>query len=203
MTISISGFYRSALTKRILLSLEMFGSDNTASNGATGKETEQESKKINVLDAVHLMAQAWKDVKPQTVSNCFKKAFSLPKDETRAADTMEDLNILGDVPVPANMDYEEFVALVEEDVVLGEITEDFDEDEEDEKEDEKEAEEQKEAKVDLKDCVKALFTVRAFCEQQGKAPPSVHDSLRWIEHECVILSSEKAKQKRITDFFKA
>ncbi len=62
---NVKGFFHSLPCKRLLVSLH--------SPKATALT---QVEKITVMDSVHIYSQAWKQVKAETMKNCFKKAFS-------------------------------------------------------------------------------------------------------------------------------
>ena len=45
------------------------------------------AKMITLVDAVHMLHQAWLDVKQQTIVNCFKKAGFVPEDDNSDYDS--------------------------------------------------------------------------------------------------------------------
>ncbi len=57
---------------------------------------------MEILDAIHMLTQAWSEVKMTTASNCFKKAFTVQEDESQKVD------VLADVVVSPNKGRKEF-----------------------------------------------------------------------------------------------
>ncbi len=79
-------------------------------------------KKITVLDAMHMATRAWKEVKQTTIANCFQNTFRLKESKAEHDEEEEDeFNALANVPVPANMQEEEFHALVEEEIEVEKV----------------------------------------------------------------------------------
>ncbi len=191
-----SGFYRSALSLRILAELE--AAEETGPKGGGGAINDPTvsnlAKKVTVLDAVHMLAKAWRDVKPSTIANCFNKAFSLPKDSNNIVND----DILADVTVPMSMNRGEFEELVNQDVKDGQID---DEDEIGDEEDEEDEADEADEKVTARECLAAVAKVRSFC-QQRKFNPIVHDALSLIQNACFLEARESQVQQKITDFFK-
>ncbi|XP_043368815.1 tigger transposable element-derived protein 4-like [Dermochelys coriacea] len=100
---NMKGHYRSKITNRINVALDV---DPNA-----GVQTVL--KTVNLLDCVHLVAEAWQDVKPTTISNCFRKSrFVVPEEGMRDEGIAESDDPLNDVPLPVNMEKEDLVAAV-------------------------------------------------------------------------------------------
>ncbi len=128
---------------------------------ASSKNASNTAKEIAVLDAVHMLADAWKLVKPSTIANCFRKAFN------RDADV--HMEVLADIPTPGNMDREEFEALVEQDVDNGKIEEEDDEQNVVEDEPgEVEQEMKQETKISYKECLECVAKVRNYCQERER-----------------------------------
>uniref|UniRef100_A0A674JH65 HTH CENPB-type domain-containing protein n=1 Tax=Terrapene triunguis TaxID=2587831 RepID=A0A674JH65_9SAUR len=109
---NMKGHYRSKIASRINVALDV---DPSA-------DVQTVLKTVNLLDCVHLVAEAWQDVKPTTISNCFWKGkFVVPEeggrdediaepekracvDETyhNAEDTQESEDDFDEVPSPTN-----------------------------------------------------------------------------------------------------
>lgn len=75
--------YRNYIVKKIVKDID----DDDSTNHS--EPAIQLSRKLTVLDAIHLLTRAWRDVTPTTIQNCFRKGgFSHPTaDETNTADT--------------------------------------------------------------------------------------------------------------------
>uniref|UniRef100_A0A8C3XKF6 HTH CENPB-type domain-containing protein n=1 Tax=Chelydra serpentina TaxID=8475 RepID=A0A8C3XKF6_CHESE len=100
---NMKGHYRSKIANRINLALDM---DPNA-------DVQTVLKTINLLDCVHLVAEAWQDVKPTTISSCFRKGKCVvPEEDVRDEDIAEFDDPLNNVPLPVNMDKEDLVAAV-------------------------------------------------------------------------------------------
>jgi len=65
-------------------------------------------KTINVLTAIRWIKKAWDEVKPQTITNCFRKTGALPQDQESEQDP--------------------FAGLEEDDTCLEELVHQFDSD---------------------------------------------------------------------------
>ena len=180
------GFYRSQLTQRILVNLEV--NDGTASQAA---------KKVSILDSIHMLAQAWANVKSSTISNCFKKAFKVQGEGELHIDA------LSDVLVPSNMNRESFEAILEEEMEIGQmLEEELDLSMEDVEDGEEEAENvEEDPKVTPKECLEALAKVRSFCQVRNFSQ-TLYDGLKGIENECVKEMSLGKVQRSITSYFK-
>ena len=163
------------------------------SDTSNNKNASNIVKEVSVLDAVHMLADAWKLVKPSTIANCFKKAFK------REANV--HVEVLADVPTPENMDREEFEALIEQDV--DDVKAEEDVEEENMVEAGQETEHETEQKISYKECLESVAKVRNYCqEREGRVESIVYDSLTYVQNMCLVEAREKKKQRRITDFFK-
>lgn len=80
-------------------------------------KAEDFAKKQSVLDAIHILAWAWRSVKATTIANCFSKAFSYGKGEEEGSNNQ--LDYMDDISTPPNMTRDEFEDLVAEDVLAG------------------------------------------------------------------------------------
>ncbi|XP_053885320.1 major centromere autoantigen B [Malaclemys terrapin pileata] len=110
---NMKGHYRSKIASRINVALHV---DPSA-------DVQTVLKTVNLLDCVHLVAEAWQDVKPTTISNCFRKGkFVVAEEGGRDEDIDDPLN---DVPLPGNMEKEDLVTAVAADedlLTFGELT---------------------------------------------------------------------------------
>ena len=70
-------------------------------------------KTITLLDAVHLIAESWDDVKESTIDHCFKHA-GFGKENDDMEETVE-FDALPDVPLPDNVSRDDFLAVQERD----------------------------------------------------------------------------------------
>ena len=69
-------------------------------------------KNVNLLDALHLLSEAWDDVKEKTIVNCFKHGgFESNQNNI----PREEFDALDDVPIPSNMSEKEFCKMVDQD----------------------------------------------------------------------------------------
>ena len=92
---NLKGHYQSSLNSRVIASLDADEESNAQSI----------IKTITLLDAVHLIAEAWNNVKISTIANCFRRA-GLKKDEV-----VGDTDALLDVPIPPGVTQDEFETL--------------------------------------------------------------------------------------------
>lgn len=77
---------------------------------ATWWVAEDFAKKVSILDAIHIIARAWRSVKVTAVVNSFQKALSLDEKDT----TMADIKEL-DALIPDGMTSKEFQAFLYDD----------------------------------------------------------------------------------------
>lgn len=182
----MEAYYQMELRDRILASLEASGSGEVRS--------EDFVKKVSILDAIHMVARAWRSVKATTVAHCFQKALSLDgKDPTKA-----DIQEL-DAPNPDGMTSEQFQAFLDEDDEL----DDAHNAQDDKEEEEVTAEDKDEAEVPQvghKECLHALADVRIYAQSRG-LDDSILYALKQIETECLSHKVQSQKQSCITQFF--
>ncbi|XP_067389653.1 major centromere autoantigen B [Emydura macquarii macquarii] len=113
---NMKGHYQAKMANRIIVAL------------AADPSTDIPSvlKTVNLLACVHLLAEAWQDVKPTTISKSFRKGkFVVPVEGVQDEDIEEFDDPLNDVPLPVNMETEHLVAAVvaDEDLLtFGELT---------------------------------------------------------------------------------
>ena len=183
---ALKAHYRSLLNRRICTLAE--GNDFKA---------EDLVKKIRVIDALYLLDEAWKKVTPQTIQNCFNKAFK--------AEAKSDLNeLLHDVELPAGIeDRQQYFgpllqmeANFEADVELNLHLEDSDEDEE-------EVEEEP-PKPELKntEVLQMLEKIRGhMVAKPGVQSEWIH-GLNGLESVLIKeIENERRVQPRITNYF--
>ncbi len=156
------------------------------------------AKKISLLDAVHTISQAWRRVTSATISNCFKKAFTVPDDNNN--EVSAPVNSLDNVEFPPGISETELQAIVDQDGFLVTCDE-GDVDVSQQQSEEEEEEEEKTTSVTANECLQALATVRQWCKAND-VENSVHCGLLEIERQCVRKKQEAKKQCKITDYFK-
>uniref|UniRef100_A0A8C8SB34 HTH CENPB-type domain-containing protein n=1 Tax=Pelusios castaneus TaxID=367368 RepID=A0A8C8SB34_9SAUR len=114
---NMKGHYQSKMANRITVTLA----------AAPSADIQSVLKTVHLLDCVHLVAEAWRDVKPATISNSFRKSkFVAPVKGMQDEDTEEFDDPLSDVPLPVTMEKEHLVAAVvmDEDLLtFAELTE--------------------------------------------------------------------------------
>ncbi|XP_049271361.1 tigger transposable element-derived protein 4-like [Rhipicephalus sanguineus] len=80
--------------------------------------------KVDILAAIHMLAEAWKAVKPETIANCFRHAGFGAAEEAEADDLdVRDLRS-GGVDVPAMVTFRDFTGADDDVVSCAEPTED-------------------------------------------------------------------------------
>lgn len=101
--------YRRRVISRIVSEIDSSETQMTANSLA---------KVITIADAIHMLHQAWLDIKQQTIVNCFKKAGFVPADDNSDCDSdgtdAYDLDDIYDIQPPDALtteEFEEFVAV--------------------------------------------------------------------------------------------
>ena len=85
---NLKSYYRAQIVRRLISDID--SPETTATDYA---------KKLTLLDTVHLLSTAWKNVKQQTMVNCYRKAgFQIPTVERQNAVTDDDLVIPTIIP---------------------------------------------------------------------------------------------------------
>ena len=108
----MKGHYRSKLCTRLVAELDL----------DLAKSMKDVLKEINLLDAIHLLAQSWDCVKSTTIANCFRYG-GFVKDDSQVGENEND--ILADVEIPGPMtveDLENCISIDEDACVTGEST---------------------------------------------------------------------------------
>lgn len=82
-----------------------------ASSIISNRNVNQPAPKINILEAMHFIQEAWNEVKPLTIENCFKKCFP---NLNSSGDIMEDDTICDfeewrHIEVPPGLDFYSYV----------------------------------------------------------------------------------------------
>ncbi|GFR87891.1 tigger transposable element-derived protein [Elysia marginata] len=98
---NFKGHYRSRLNDRIIASLDANPDEKAIDT----------SKKITLLNALYLALDAWKELKPSTIVNCYSKA-GLSACATEEEADMDDFH---DVAINSALSREEFEAIAEQD----------------------------------------------------------------------------------------
>ena len=160
-------------------------------DGLQGKTAEQEAKKVSILDAIHLMSQAWRSVKVDTIKNCFAKALK-----------GDHLQIRENYPTNTRTE-EDLERIVREEENLLAKVEENECDEMDVEEEEVEDGEETACThtVSPERCLEVLASLRTFC-QLREFSSEVHDSLTKIENCALQEVLRKPRQTKVTDFFK-
>jgi hypothetical protein len=97
---NIKHFYRKSLLQRIVSSIDS-GTKETASKIV---------KSVTLLDAIHMLVDSWRSVKPETISNCFMSGLTEDVGDEFLGFSQED--------IPHNIDAEEYESYlnIDEDV---------------------------------------------------------------------------------------
>lgn len=114
---NLKAYYRRRVLEKIIAEIDCSETQLSANNLA---------KKITLLDAVHMLHQAWRDIKQQTIVNCFRKAGFVQhqgqddldgdSDATDAYDLSDVTDVDDLLPSPpVGLTAEEFVQYVEMD----------------------------------------------------------------------------------------
>ena len=161
---NLKGFYRSKLCCRIITELDL---NEDISAGEL-------IKTITLLDAVHLIAESWDNVKESTIDHCFKHAGF--RNENDEMEETEEFDSLADIPLPDNVSRDDFLAVQERDdeIVI--------------------------CRESSSTVFKALGVVRKYCQKTGLERP-VFQALRAIEKGLEQEIRQSRTQTLLTDFF--
>lgn len=160
------------------------------------------ARKLTILDAVHLLSKAWKNVKMTTIVNCYRKAGFLP----------EEVEAEEEIVVPDGMTREEFCEYIDHDKDLEchrvpsneDLCAKFIKDESSDIE-ERSEEETETGSGDLDDepptsvngANKCMEYMRRFLEEHGCDDFSDYYGL---QEKCEIIALKKKRQSMITEF---
>ena len=182
---TLKALYRKNIISRIITHIDT-GSQMSVS---------QLTKRISILDAMHMLKVAWQNVKQVSISNCFAKAGFVPL----TAATEEEI-----YDSPDGMTLSEFQAYVDMDQSLdchGELT---DEDicislqqENEIEEHESDGSDEPSAAPKPGDAVLAMQTVRCFMEKAG----ADLNQFYVLENQVLRLVPSACSQTSIRDFF--
>ena len=190
---SLKCHYKNLLRRRVSAMMEI---DENAM-------AENLSKKISILDSVHLVSEAWRLVKPETIANCFKSAFK--------GKNLEVQRLYNDIDLPAEFNLETFTMQL--DLEIRNRFNDFDEDvdiealldNDDITENELENHNDEKSQEDVVSPVEFLHhlsAIRNFVQTNG-ASDNVYAALSELEKLGLSKKiGESSKQSRITNFFK-
>ena len=177
----LKGHYRRLLAQRINSYME--AEDNVNASDLT--------KRIKVIDALHLLKAAWDLVTPETIRNCWKKCF----DYEFSPPTPNE--VLDEVEIPEGFDPQTFLAQVDvepEDWDL--ILEEEDDDEEMEMEPEP-------TTKDPTELLKMVHVLRNDLQSRDGTTSEMLVTLESIERQYVKeVQAKKNLQPKITSFFK-
>ena len=194
---NFKGHYRVKLSSRLISELDLDSSH----------QMKDLLKNVNLLDAIHLLSEAWDDVKKETVANCFKHAKF-----TKTEETLESIDVFGDVDLPENMTEDDLLAQVEQDKdleVAGTYTDEELVEEARRKrqntdltandDDDENADDEIEEDILSADVIAALKVVRKFSQKNNLNQEIV--SLRSIEKKVMLQKANNSKQTTIKSFF--
>ncbi|GFS13030.1 tigger transposable element-derived protein 6 [Elysia marginata] len=169
-------------------------------------------KQVHILNAIHWIAEAWKEVNPSTITKCFHKAGFSPSNDLTAdeeIDIPEELNTLSLIIVGVNfaelptIDADINICITEEvdwsksatDLLINSSVK---EDENSEEEDEAEREENCE-RITLQEAFSGFNKCRNFFQQRCNSAALQYTSA--VEGELLKMRCQQ-QQKAIKDFFK-
>jgi len=167
------------------------------------------AKKLTVLDAIHWIVSAVKDVKPETVVHCFQKAgFKFSAEETAATINAEDKELrsllrsynpqLPDIQygeIDENLSTESGSVDIQD--IIRERT-NLDDEEEDQEEDVEEVEEEK--PMSTSEALKSIARLKTLFTAKGEG-----DSVMLayeLRSRAEALLVNRSLQKKVTDYFK-
>lgn len=192
---TLKGHYRKLVNRRIIAQLD---SDQT-------KKAVDAIKQITLCDALHMLNEAWNEVKESTLKNCFSKAGFKSKDNALEEDEVED----EEMPPPDNMTAEEFEELINLDSDL-EIAGTLSDAEivaatqkrkmSEESEDEGEMEASAPKEPSSQQLMESLNHLRYYLQKDGDDKMIFY--ITEIEKKIQQDSSEKKKQSKISSFFR-
>ena len=179
--------YRSALCSRILLLLEEGGTDAL-----------QMVKKIQVIDAIFLLVDAWSKVTQQTIANCWRNCLA------GVSTPIDQLN----VQIPAEFTPATFLEQIDlEDFSSEEIEQEVEEYAVQMSNNENDKEEKEELKYDppsVNDAIRGLQIVREYLQSSGGASSMDMEYLSRLEKRTLkdkLASKNHLNQKKISNFF--
>ena len=178
-------FYKSYLRQQIIIAAETYPKDDVKAL----------SKRVDVLEALKLSAQAWKSVTKETIANCFTHAFNFNNNGES-----EPLDVTKDVVLPEGLNFETLDEEIQienelEEVILEQVEEDENESEE----------EEEEINIvpscSVEEAMKAYLTLKNYFDSTG-AGESITNGLHEQETFLARKKTEKSTtQSRISNFF--
>jgi hypothetical protein len=178
-------YYRKKIVQHIITQIDT-NADVTAS---------QLAKTVTLLDSMHMLKVAWKDVKQTTIVNCFRKAgFSLTTVDEPTSD-----NPSSETPGLTESEFDDYVnidatvechgTLTDQDIVDSVRHQD---------QDDSDSEDSPTETVRAAETHQALKTVRAYLEQHGRSLTNFYT----LEKDVYQTVNQASRQCNITDFFK-
>ncbi len=193
---TLKSHYRTELRRKIIQELD---------SDLTKFSAHELCRKIDLLSAVHLLAQAWKRVTPVCIRNCFQKGgFSLiPPDDVDSIVGTDDFEIPDDLTADA---FQEWLAIDEHEPTTAAVSEDdicsriMEEKRQTVTEEESDDEDEVGTTVQFpasKEIQSALTVLRQVVQCRG----GEEDFDSHFQYEKMINSMLKCKQTEITDYF--
>ena len=192
---NLKSYYCTQIVRRLISDID--SPETTATDYA---------KKLTLLDAVHLLSTAWKNVKQQTIVNCYRKAgFQIPTVESQNAVTDDDLVIPTIIP---QIDFDRYVnhysdtpchgLLTDEEIAhsLRELPTDPQEDS-----DNKDEHEENQLLVTATHVYNCLQDLRRVLEERGKVKPDTDFSNFYaLERQIHETFKQTRRQTKVTEF---
>ena len=145
-------FYKISLRRKILL----------LADSNLKEDAKSLMKKIDVLTAIHLSAQAWRNVTSETIENCFKFAFSVEKNQNSNSTPLEELDL------PEGLDIASMNAQIDEENQFDEFLANSEFEFEAEEEVEEDATDVSEPpEISTSECIKSLSIVQSYFQSIG------------------------------------
>ena len=183
---------------------------------------QQTSFKVNLLDAIHIVSMAWREVTCTTIANCFKKAGFIKSEEPENVPAVEDeeqvdRNIWDLIQHQFNIDVPSENYLLVDDAVLTsasmtdeEIIQAVKESKEqkcnikceEKNEEDEEEKDQSFVPENTAQCLEAISGIHTFF-QSSSVPEHVFNAIKILEdHALKTAVTRTKKQCKITDMFK-
>jgi DDE superfamily endonuclease/Tc5 transposase DNA-binding domain/CENP-B N-terminal DNA-binding domain len=167
------------------------------------------AKKLTVLDALHMLSDAWNKTTQQTIANCYKKAsfVATSADELNAERETERENEMCMLSGMTVDDFNRYVAVdyglpteaeISDSSII--ISQQQNSDQQDGDQESSDEDDVATAPVSFAEAAQSLQVIRAFMEQRGCQS---YEPLYEIEAVVHGLNRQTVTQKSITDFFKS
>ena len=159
-------------------------------------------KIVPMIEACHMAADAWKRVKPSTISNVFKKLWGTEECKTR----LDNFDVLSEVPCPPQMDRETFLSQVDLEAPfqaeMEQEANDYEANKEDEANEINDTVTEPEAVHSLAESLLAISKIRTHLMALGE-DQETFESLQSVERIFIKKSLEQSnsKQTKLTNYF--